>query len=127
MAFKVKFWGTRGTIACPGPNHLAYGGNTSCVEVAMGGRRVIFDLGTGVRNLGKWFVRKQQREATVLMSHTHWDHIQGFPFFQPAFSDGHHFRIMAGHLDTGLSIQNVLAGQMTHPFCPVQSGMNRRP
>ena len=48
MAFKVKFWGTRGTVACPGPNHLAFGGNTSCVEVAMGGRRVIFDLGTGV-------------------------------------------------------------------------------
>jgi phosphoribosyl 1,2-cyclic phosphodiesterase len=85
----------------------------------MGGRRVIFDLGTGVRNLGKWFMRKQLREATVLMSHTHWDHIQGFPFFQPAFADGHHFRIMAGHLDTGLPIQTVLAGQMTHPFFPV--------
>lgn len=119
MAFKVKFWGTRGTVACPGPNHLAFGGNTSCVEVAMGGRRVIFDLGTGVRNLGKWFMRKQQRDATVLMSHTHWDHIQGFPFFQPAFAEGNRFRIMAGHLSTGLRIQNVLAGQMTHPFFPV--------
>ena len=119
MGFKVKFWGTRGTVACPGPNHLTYGGNTSCVEVAMGGRRVIFDRGTGVRNLGKWFMRKQLHEATILMSHTHWDHIHGFPFFQPAFTPGNHFRIMAGHLDTGLSIQNVLAGQMTHPFFPV--------
>ncbi len=119
MAFKVKFWGTRGTVACPGPNHLAFGGNTSCVEVAMGGRRVIFDLGTGVRNLGKWFMRKQQREATVLMSHTHWDHIQGFPFFSPAFAEGYRFKIMAGHLSAGLPIQNVLAGQMTHPFFPV--------
>lgn len=119
MGFKVKFWGTRGTVACPGSHHLTYGGNTSCVEVAMGGRRVIFDLGTGVRNLGKWFLRKQLREATILMSHTHWDHIHGFPFFQPAFTEGHHFRIMAGHLDAGLSIQNVLAGQMTHPFFPV--------
>ena len=119
MAFKVKFWGTRGTVACPGPNHLAFGGNTSCVEVAMGGRRVIFDLGTGVRNLGKWFMRKQQRSATVLMSHTHWDHIQGFPFFQPAFAEGYSFKIMAGHLSAGLPIQNVLAGQMTHPFFPV--------
>ena len=85
----------------------------------MGGRRVIFDLGTGVRNLGKWFMRKQQREATVLMSHTHWDHIQGFPFFQPAFAEGYRFKIMAGHLSAGLPIQNVLAGQMTHPFFPV--------
>jgi phosphoribosyl 1,2-cyclic phosphodiesterase len=119
MSFKVKFWGTRGTIACPGPHHLAFGGNTSCVEVAMGGRRVIFDLGTGVRNLGKWFMRKQVKDATILLSHTHWDHIHGFPFFTPAFAEGYRFTIMAGHLDNGLKIENVLAGQMTHPFFPV--------
>ena len=116
MSFKVKFWGTRGTIACPGPHHLAFGGNTSCIEISMGGRRVILDLGTGVRNLGKWFMRKQVREATILLSHTHWDHIHGFPFFTPAFAEGYRFTVMAGHLDNGLKIENVLAGQMTHPF-----------
>jgi phosphoribosyl 1,2-cyclic phosphodiesterase len=119
MAFKVKFWGVRGSIACPGPHHLSYGGNTSCVEVAMGGRRVIFDAGTGIRNLGKWFLKRDVRHAWILMSHTHWDHINGFPFFTPAFMDNFGFDIMAGHLDTGLKIETVMSGQMTHPFFPV--------
>jgi phosphoribosyl 1,2-cyclic phosphodiesterase len=119
MSFKVKFWGVRGSIACPGPHHLAYGGNTSCVEVAMGGRRVIFDAGTGIRNLGKWFMKREAQHAWILMSHTHWDHIHGFPFFQPAFSPNYSFEVMAGHLDSGLGIENVMSGQMTHPFFPV--------
>lgn len=119
MSFKVKFWGVRGSISCPGPHHLAYGGNTSCVEVAMGGRRVIFDAGTGIRNLGKWFMKREAQHAWILMSHTHWDHIHGFPFFQPAFSPNYSFEVMAGHLDNGLGIQNVMSGQMTHPFFPV--------
>ncbi len=119
MAFKVKFWGVRGSIACPGPTHLAFGGNTSCVEVAMGGTRVILDAGTGIRNLGRWFLRKHVREATLLMSHTHWDHINGLPFFQPAFIPDYHFTVMAGHLIDGMGIRSALAGQMQHPFFPV--------
>ncbi|MCP5433820.1 MAG: MBL fold metallo-hydrolase [Alphaproteobacteria bacterium] len=119
MSFKLKFWGVRGSIACPGPRHMIYGGNTSCIEVAMGGRRIIFDAGTGIRNLGTWFLRKGGERATILLSHTHWDHINGFPFFAPAFVPGTEFRVMAGHLTHGLKIENVLAGQMTHPFFPV--------
>lgn len=119
MSFKVKFWGVRGSIACPGPHHLAFGGNTSCVEVALGGERVIFDAGTGIRNLGRWFQRKNATSATILMSHTHWDHINGFPFFTPAFMPDYSFKLMAGHLAHGLQIKNVIAGQMTHPFFPV--------
>ncbi len=129
MAFKVKFWGVRGTIACPGPKHTIFGGNTSCVEVSMGGEKVIFDAGTGIRNLGNWMLKKGAHEATILMSHTHWDHINGFPFFKPAFDAQCNFKIMAGHLgdahtsngheSEGRTIQGVLGEQMTAPYFPV--------
>ncbi|HAD26639.1 MAG TPA: MBL fold metallo-hydrolase [Alphaproteobacteria bacterium] len=119
MAFKVKFWGVRGSIACPGANHIQYGGNTSCIEVSCGGERLILDAGTGMRNLGHWLLRKNTKHATILMSHTHWDHISGFPFFAPAFHEGYSFDVMAGHLGNGLSIKDVFSGQMTHPFFPV--------
>lgn len=119
MAFKVKFWGVRGSIACPGALHSQFGGNTSCVEVSMGGRRVIFDAGTGIRNLGKWFLKRDVRRATILLSHTHWDHINGLPFFQPSFHKGYHFDIMAGHLLPRERIFRVIGGQMTEPFFPV--------
>ena len=98
MSFKVKFWGVRGSIATPSLKHVAYGGNTSCVEVACGGRRVIFDAGTGIRNLGNWLLRKDVNEAHLLLSHTHWDHINGFPFFAPFFDPSREIKIMAGHL-----------------------------
>ena len=119
MSFKVKFWGVRGSIACPSPRHIAFGGNTSCIEVSLGGNRIIFDAGTGIRNLAHWMLKKNVTNAQILMSHTHWDHINGFPFFTPAFIKGHRFSIMAGHLiDTG-GIQKVLAGQMAQPTFPV--------
>ena len=71
MSFKVKFWGVRGSIATPSPKHVAFGGDTSCVEVACGGRRLIFDAGTGIRNLGHWLLRKNVHDAHLLLSHTH--------------------------------------------------------
>ena len=119
MGFKLKFWGVRGSIACPSPNHLAFGGNTSCVEVSCGGTRMIFDAGTGIRNLGHWLVRKNVNHATILLSHVHWDHINGFPFFSPAFRRDCSFTIMAGHLSKFGGIRNVLAGTMTTPTFPV--------
>ena len=64
----------------------------------MGGQRIILDAGTGIRNLGHWLMKKQVSDAVLLLSHTHWDHINGFPFFSPAFKKDHTFRIMAGHL-----------------------------
>ena len=118
MSFKVKFWGVRGSIACPTPNHIAFGGNTSCVEVSCGGERIILDAGTGIRNLGHWLMRKGVTSATILLSHTHWDHINGFPFFTPAFHPDCHFVIMAGHLNDG-KIENVFADQMQSPYFPV--------
>ena len=119
MGFKVKFWGVRGSIACPTANHLAFGGNTSCIEVSVGGTKIILDAGTGIRSLGSWFMRKDVRHATILMSHTHWDHINGFPFFVPAFNAGYSFHFMAGHLSEAEGIREVLAGQMAQPMFPV--------
>ena len=119
MSFKLKFWGVRGSIACPSPNHIAFGGNTSCIEVSAGGTRIILDAGTGIRNMGHWLQRKNITAATVLLSHVHWDHINGFPFFSPAFHKDWSFHIMAAHLAKFGGIRNVLAGQMTTPTFPV--------
>ena len=117
---QVTFWGVRGSIACPAKTHLRYGGNTSCVEISAGDERFIFDSGTGIRQLGNNFLREGRRNGTILLSHTHWDHIQGFPFFAPAFDPSRSFRILAGHLpkSTG-GIRSVLAGQMAEPTFPV--------
>ena len=120
MAFKVKFWGVRGSIACPSPRHIGFGGNTSCIEVSAGGERIIFDAGTGIRSLGQWMLKKEVKKAHLMLSHTHWDHINGFPFFTPAFLPDRSFEIMAGHVapEEG-GIRKVLSGQMAQPFFPV--------
>jgi len=119
MSFKIKFWGVRGSIACPTGNHVAFGGNTTCIEVSIDGRTIIFDAGTGIRNVGHWLLRKRVREATVLLTHTHWDHINGFPFFSPAFRTDRHFRLLAGASQAHGGLRQVMAGQMSHPFFPV--------
>src|SRR5204863_1009813 len=83
---RVRFWGTRGSIATPGPATNHFGGNTSCVEITMrDGHLLIFDMGTGARPLGLELMahRPQPIRASILLTHTHWDHIQGFPFFTP--------------------------------------------
>lgn len=117
---RITFWGVRGSIACPAKTHLRYGGNTPCVELDVAGQHVIFDAGTGIRMLGRSFLKRELRKGTLLLSHTHWDHIQGFPFFAPAFDPSREFRILAGHLppSTG-GIRTVLAGQMAEPNFPV--------
>jgi phosphoribosyl 1,2-cyclic phosphodiesterase len=120
MSFKIKFWGVRGSIACPSAKYVIYGGNTSCVEVSCGGHRLVFDCGTGIRNLGHYLIKKGADKIDVLLSHTHWDHINGFPFFSPAFREDFAFTIHAGHLaHSGMNIRDVMAGQMVHPLFPV--------
>lgn len=118
MGLDVEFWGVRGSIACPSPNHVRFGGNTSCVEVNAGGVRLILDAGTGLRELGNHFLRADHRHAWLLLTHTHWDHINGFPFFKPAYLPDRQFEIMAGHLGAG-GVRNVLSGQMAGPTFPV--------
>ena len=85
---RIQFWGVRGSIPTPGPDTVHFGGNTSCVEVRAADKLLVFDGGTGLRLLGKQLVKQMPLEAHIFFSHVHWDHIQGFPFFDPAFVPG---------------------------------------
>ncbi len=99
---------------------MGFGGNArGCVEVRAGERIVILDAGTGVRALGQRLRREGAREADFLFSHTHWDHVTGFPFFAPAFEPDHAFRVFAGHLTDAGGIREALAGHMHEPMFPV--------
>ncbi len=117
---QVRFWGTRGSIATPGPATVGYGGNTSCVSLATcSGQFLIIDCGTGARALGMSL--REPVHASILLSHTHWDHIQGFPFFAPAFGPGNQLDIYAP--EGGLrSLEETLAGQMEYTYFPVDLG-----
>ena len=118
---RVRFWGTRGSIATPGASTLRFGGNTSCVEVTTAsGQRLILDCGTGARALGMDLMARAPKpvRATLLLGHTHWDHIQGFPFFAPLFVPGNEFVICAP-AGVGHSLAGVLSGQMEFTYFPV--------
>ncbi len=123
-AFDVRFWGVRGTVPVPGPSTVRYGGNTSCIEVLCGETRLIFDLGTGVRALGKRLVAEQACSAHILLTHTHLDHISGFPFFKPAYAAANRFELWAGHLrPQGMDLKSTLEGLMRQPLFPVPLGL----
>lgn len=118
---QVRFWGTRGSIATPGPDTVRFGGNTSCVSLITGeGACFIFDCGTGARPLGVDLMAKASKPivATILLSHTHWDHIQGFPFFAPLFAPGNQITI-CGPEGSGHTLREVLSGQMEFTYFPV--------
>lgn len=117
--FLVRFWGVRGSIACPGSSTVRYGGNTSCVEMLVGGQRLIFDGGTGLRELGLSLLAETPVEANLFFTHSHWDHIQGFPFFVPAFVKGNRFNIYGAIAPNGSTIEQRLNDQMLHPNFPV--------
>jgi len=124
----VTFWGVRGSIPSPGPATVRYGGNTSCVSVRLGdGEIIVIDCGTGARNLGIALLAaafgKGKGSATVLLSHAHWDHIQGFPFFGPFYVPGNHFTVVGGSHSSEL-LERVLERQMAAQFFPVQSYRN---
>jgi len=121
---RIRFWGTRGSIASPGPGTVRFGGNTSCVEVTTNeGARFILDCGTGVRLLGAELMAHTPMpiSASILLSHTHWDHIQGFPFFAPLFVPGNQITV-CGPEGSGRSLRDVLSGQMEFTYFPVDIG-----
>lgn len=117
--FTVHFWGVRGSIPAPGAETVRYGGNTSCVEMRVGGKCLIFDGGTGLRVLGKHLMKQMPIEAYMFFTHSHWDHIQGFPFFIPAFIPGNCFHIYGSLAPNGASIKERLTQQMQDPNFPV--------
>ncbi|MGE5379431.1 MAG: MBL fold metallo-hydrolase [Methylocystaceae bacterium] len=115
---KVIFWGVRGSRAVPGPDTVIFGGNTPCVEVQAGGKTIIFDSGTGICNLGNQLVKKGGVDVDIFITHTHWDHIQGFPFFTPAFIKGNSIRVY-GQGKVERSFAELMRFQMEHPHFPV--------
>jgi phosphoribosyl 1,2-cyclic phosphodiesterase len=118
---KVAFWGTRGSVPSPGKDTVRYGGNTPCVEVRLTDTNlVIFDAGTGLRGLGDALVKRGESiKAYIAVSHPHWDHIQGFPFFKPAFISGNEITIV-GAQTKQITLRQMLASQMDKVFFPVQ-------
>ncbi|MEM7553311.1 MAG: MBL fold metallo-hydrolase [Cyanobacteria bacterium P01_A01_bin.84] len=117
--FTVHFWGVRGSIPCPGQDTVSYGGNTSCVEMQAGGKRFIFDGGTGLHVLGQTLLNQMPVEAHLFFTHSHWDHMQGFPFFTPGFVKGNSFHIYGAIAPDGSTIEQRLNDQMLHPNFPV--------
>lgn len=117
--FSLRFWGVRGSVATPGPDTVRYGGNTSCVEIHCGTRRIVIDAGTGIRGLGRAMAAEGPADFDLLLSHTHLDHIEGLPFFPPAFIPGNRFRIWAGHLLPRTTIEQALGQLMSAPLFPV--------
>ena len=116
----IRFWGVRGSIPSPGPDTAGVGGNTSCVEVRHGDSVLILDTGTGVRRLGESMLRAaagRPIEASILFSHVHWDHIQGFPFFTPIFNPATKLHLY-GNPEDG-TLHDMLSKQMTYPTFPV--------
>ena len=118
MEMKIKFYGVRGSIASAGEQTRRYGGNTACVRVQCGPQTLVFDAGTGIRQLGRELAAEPLR-AHLFFSHLHWDHIQGFPFFAPAFIPGNELVIHGVKHPGGESPREVLSGQMSAPTFPV--------
>ena len=123
---KVKFWGVRGSVPCPGPDTVRYGGNTTCIEIRceQTQRLFIIDAGTGIRALGNHLLRHDiangLRQLDIFLSHTHWDHILGFPFFAPMYMKDMRVRIYGPVTYEQDSLEKVLRGQFEYRYFPVR-------
>jgi phosphoribosyl 1,2-cyclic phosphodiesterase len=118
----VRFWGVRGSIPSPGEGTRKTGGNTACVEVRCGDETVVFDLGTGLRPLGIALASRGPVRASLFLSHYHWDHIAGLPFFAPAYDPRSELTIH-GAMRRGRDVRQILSGQMVDPYFPVDLGV----
>lgn len=116
---RLAFWGTRGSIPTPGAAFMRHGGNTSCMQIEHGGEVFVFDAGSGIRELGLELLKGGPRRIHLFITHTHWDHIQGFPFFTPAFVPGYEL-VVYGAEGFGKSLEAVFRGQLDQDYFPVQ-------
>ncbi len=125
---KVRFWGVRGSIPCPGPQTAKYGGNSACIELRIGkdDKLIIIDAGSGIRELANYVMAndlpKGSIEAKLFLSHTHWDHIMGFPYFVPIYVPGTRLDVYGPVTFEDESLEDVVGGQMKYRYFPVNLG-----
>ncbi len=123
---KIKFWGVRGSIPCPGPSTVKYGGNTACIEVWFEDieRLIIIDAGSGIRELGNDMLKRDMMKkgirAEILLTHTHWDHIMGFPFFTPIYIPGAKLSVYGPVTYEDETLEETVGGQLTYRYFPVR-------
>ena len=123
----MRFWGVRGSLPTPGPDTVIYGGNTSCMEIRADERLLIIDLGSGVRPLGEWLIKNDLKKfgkvnADILLTHTHWDHIMGFPMFNPIYIPGTELRITGPMSLESVSLKSIIETQFSYQYWPVREG-----
>ena len=125
---KVKFWGVRGSIPCPGPKTMKYGGNTACIELRFPevNRHIIIDAGSGIRDLANFMLVNDLPKGPIVteiyLSHTHWDHIMGFPFFVPMYIPGTRIKVFGPVTYEDEPLEAVVGGQMKYRYFPVNMG-----
>jgi len=125
LKMKIKFWGVRGSIPCPGVHTTKYGGNTACIEIRLEDpdRLIILDAGSGIRELGNALMARQGSSSMnieIFLSHTHWDHIMGFPFFTPLYIPGTSVKVY-GPVSCGVNpLESVVGGQLTYEYFPIR-------
>lgn len=123
---KIRFWGVRGSIPCPGSHTVRYGGNTACIEIRFRetNRLIIIDAGSGIRELGNFIMAndfpKGPVETEIYLSHTHWDHIMGFPFFTPIYIPTTKLKVYGPVTHEGDTLEKIVGGQMTYRYFPVR-------
>jgi phosphoribosyl 1,2-cyclic phosphodiesterase len=120
-ALSVRFWGVRGTIPSPGPATVRYGGNTPCVEVRCGEHMIVLDAGTGLRVLGNTLMNPGSAvDIDIFLSHCHIDHMEGLPYFSPAFVHGNHLRLWAGNLSPPCRLEGIVRKLISPPLFPIE-------
>lgn len=117
--FRVRLWGVRGSLPVGGADTREFGGNTMCVEMRLGDHVLILDAGSGLAAAGAALMAEGRREATLLFTHWHYDHVIGLPFFAPFFQPGHAIRVWSGHSPDGTTTEAMMADFMRAPFFPV--------
>jgi len=123
---KLKFWGVRGSIPCPGPSTIKYGGNTSCIELRFENpkKQIIVDAGSGIRDLGNFMMANDLPNGPIhteiFLTHTHWDHIMGFPFFTPIYLNGTRIKVYGPVGFENDTLKDIVGGQMTYRYFPIR-------
>jgi phosphoribosyl 1,2-cyclic phosphodiesterase len=120
----ARFWGVRGSIPCPSLNTVIYGGNTACIEIRADERLIIIDLGTGIHRLGEWLMandlkKKGKIDADIFITHTHWDHIMGFPMFSPIYISNANLRLRGPAPSKNDSFESIMKENLSYRYWPV--------